>query len=275
LAGEEIKGSSDGRDKPGPGDCIVELQKSYRFSGESGIGTVSRAVNEGDSGRAFTLLKKGEFRDLHWQELPEPDAFPRALKGRIIEGFAGYLRATRPEEAFELFNRFRILCALREGPYGVSALNQLVEQTLKGEGLIKRESQWYRGRPVLVTRNDYNLKLFNGDVGIILPDPTAGNQPRAFFQAADGSIRRISPLRLPEHETVYAMTVHKSQGSEFGRVLFFLPERAVPLLTRELVYTGITRAREKVEVWGKEEVFCTAVSRRIDRTSGLRDAIWG
>jgi len=275
LAGENIVSSPDGSDKQGPSDCIIHLQKNYRFGVTSGIGAVSRAVNDGDNAQALTLLREGNYPDIHWQELPRPDALPRALRDLIVNGFTGYLKATDPGEIFDLFNRFRILCALREGPFGVSALNLLVEQVLKGEGVIKRDNRWYRGRPVLITRNDYNLKLFNGDIGIILPDPAANNEHRAFFQAADGTLRKFPPLRLPEHETVYAMTVHKSQGSEFNEILFLLPDRDSPVLTRELIYTGITRARERVEIWGKEEVFCTAISKRIERTSGLRDALWG
>ena len=126
----------------------------------------------------------------------------------------------------------------------------------------------------MITRNDYNLRLFNGDVGITLPDPELGNELRVFFPAPEGILRKFPPLRLPDHETVYAMTVHKSQGSEFDQVLFLMPDRTVPVLTRELIYTAITRAREKVEVWGKEGVFGEAVLRRIERSSGLREALW-
>ena len=275
IAGQDMEGRPLGGNDPRPGDCIIQLQKNYRFGDKSGINAVSRAVNEGDSASSIHLLKEGSYQDIQWQVLPRPDALPRALRDRIVNGYSGYLKAAEPGEIFSLFNRFRILCALREGPYGVYALNLLVEQILREEGLIKRDSRWYRGRPVLVTRNDYNLKLFNGDVGIILPDPAVQNEPRAFFQAADGTLRKFPPLRLPEHETVYAMTVHKSQGSEFDQVLFLMTDRMVPILTRELVYTAITRAREKVEVWGREEVFHDAVSKRIERTSGLREALWG
>lgn len=274
LAGEDIPSNVCGDDKSGLCDCIIQLQKNYRFGDKSEIGAVSRAVNEGDGDRAMKLMKEGDHSDIQWQELPRPGSLPKAIRTRIVGGFSGYLKATEPGEIFDLFNRFRILCALREGPFGVHSLNLLVEQILEAEGLIKRESRWYRGRPVLITRNDYNLRLFNGDVGIILPDPAAKNEYRAFFQGADGTVRKFPPLRLPEHETVYAMTVHKSQGSEFDRVFLLLPDRESPVLTRELIYTGITRARENVEVWGKEEVFRAAVSRRIERTSGLRDALW-
>jgi exodeoxyribonuclease V alpha subunit len=275
VTGENIGENQAGSAKPGPADCIIELRKSYRFDTKSGIGAVSRAVNEGDSTQALDLLKKGGSGDIEWRELPRPDGLAHVLKDRIIGGFTHYLKTDDPREAFGLFSRFRILCALREGPYGVHAVNLLVEQILKGQGLIKRDTRWYRGRPILITRNDYNLKLFNGDIGIILDDPGAHEGPRAFFQAADGTLRNFPPLRLPEHETVYAMTVHKSQGSEFDQVIFLLPDKVVPVLTRELIYTAITRAKEKNEIWGKEEVFHSAVSRRIERASGLRDALWG
>ena len=174
-----------------------------------------------------------------------------------------------------MFERFRILCALRKGPFGVSAINLLVEQVLKKEKLIDPDRPWYRGRPVLITRNDYNLELFNGDIGIILPDPASNHELRAFFMSANRTLRKFLPARLPEHETVYAMTVHKSQGSEFDRVLILLPDRDTPVLTRELIYTGITRARQNVEVWGTDSVFLKGVGRRTLRASGLRDILWG
>jgi exodeoxyribonuclease V alpha subunit len=156
----------------------------------------------------------------------------------------------------------------------VVALNRLVEQILKEKELIEPNQVWYRGRPLMISRNDYNLRLFNGDVGLVLPDPEADNDLRAFFPSTDGTLRRFHPLRLPEHETVYAMTVHKSQGSEFDRILLIIPERDSPVLSRELIYTGITRAKKRVEIWGREGVFRSVISRRIERLSGLRDELW-
>ncbi|MCP4575603.1 MAG: exodeoxyribonuclease V subunit alpha [Deltaproteobacteria bacterium] len=255
-------------------DCIVQLRKSYRFGSDSGIGAASRAVNTGDNGILIKLLKDDGYADIKWKDLPRPDTLPRAVRDTVIKGFEDYLKAGDPWEAFNRFERFRILCALRKGPYGVSALNLLAEQSLAGANLIDPSKTWYSGRPVLITRNDYNLRLFNGDVGIVLPDPEANNDLRVFFPAVDGALRRLHPLRLPEHETVYAMTVHKSQGSEFDKVLLILPDKDYPVLTRELIYTGITRAREGIEIWSAEDVFRTAVLRRTERTSGLRDALW-
>ncbi|MCX6895966.1 MAG: ATP-binding domain-containing protein [Verrucomicrobia bacterium] len=126
----------------------------------------------------------------------------------------------------------------------------------------------------MITRNDYNLKLFNGDNGIILADPASG-EPVAYFSGPDNGLRQFLPLRLPQHETAYAMTVHKSQGSEFNRVLLVLPDRPSPVLTRELLYTGITRARQGVELWFDDQVFRAALSQSVHRTSGLRDVLAG
>jgi exodeoxyribonuclease V alpha subunit len=126
----------------------------------------------------------------------------------------------------------------------------------------------------MVTRNDYGLRLFNGDVGIALADPDAGGALRVFFPGPDGSMRTFEPYRLPEHETVFAMTVHKSQGTEFDRVLFILPEGDARVLTRELLYTAVTRARKRADLWAGREALAAALSRRIERASGLRDMLW-
>lgn len=255
-------------------DCIVQLQKSYRFGVRSGIGVLSQAVKEGDGDRALAILKSGDYPDVKWKDLPKGGNFSSSVKSLVLRGYSDYLKADEPEEVFRLFDCFRILCAIREGPYGVFALNSLTEFILQEQKLITPERRWYRGRPILITRNDYQLQLYNGDVGITLPDPEANNELRLFFPGESGSFRKLHYLRLPEYETVYAMTVHKSQGSEFDRVLFILPDRNNPVLTRELVYTGITRAKESIEIWGSEAVFKAAISARIERSSGLRDALW-
>lgn len=274
VTGYQLHTPQNGADGSGIRDCVVQLQKNYRFGSDSGIGAVSHAVNKGDGDLAIKLLKDGKYGDIEWKGLPRPNALPRVIKATIMQGYGDYLRASDPFEIFQVFERFRVLCALREGPYGVVAINLLVEQILREEKLIKPDKKWYPGRPVLITRNDYNLRLFNGDMGIVLPDPSANDDLRVFFLATDGKLRKFHPFRLPEHETVYAMTVHKSQGSEFGKVLLLLPDRESPVLTRELIYTSITRAKEGVEIWGAEDIFRTAVSRCIERTSGLRDALW-
>jgi exodeoxyribonuclease V alpha subunit len=255
-------------------DCIIQLEKNYRFGSDSGIGAVSYAVNTGDGDCAIKCMKSGVYRDITWKDLPHPNDLSQVIKATIIQGYGDYLRATNPFEVFQVFERFQILCALREGPFGVAALNILAEQILREERLINPDMIWYSGRPVLITRNDYTLRLFNGDMGIVMPDPSVNNELRVFFPAKDSTVKKFHPFRLPEHETVYAMTVHKSQGSEFDKVLLVLPDRESPVLTRELIYTSITRAKKSVEIWGNENVFRIAVSRFIERTSGLRDALW-
>ena len=273
--GYEIPSQPNGRGGCGMEDCIVQLQKSFRFGGGSGLRVVSQALNSGDADRAITLLRGGQYGDIKWRDLPRPGELPRMLKDTIVRGFRDYLEGRDAPEVFQRFDGFRILCAIREGPYGVMALNTLVEQVLKKEKLIETDRRWYPGRPLLITRNDYDLRLFNGDVGIILPDPQADNELRAFFLAPDGGVRKFHPLRLPEHETVYAMTVHKSQGSEFENALFILPDKNSPLITRELIYTAITRAKQSVEIWAVEGVFLDGIRQRTLRASGLRDALWG
>ena len=271
AAGYKIEGA---KTTPGMSDSIVQLTRSYRFSDESGIGSASRSINEGNADAALAILQDSKRGDLRWNLLPSPKSLPRALKERGLKEFHYLFQATDPKEAFGHLDHFRILCALRQGPFGVHAVNLLVEHLLRAQKLIRGEGRWYRGRPVLVTQNDYTLHLYNGDIGIALPDPGAGGELRVFFRSPDGTLRALHPVRLPEHETVYALTVHKSQGSEFDRILFILPDQDSPVLTRELLYTGISRAREGVEVWGHETVFRDAVGRRTTRVSGLRDALW-
>jgi exodeoxyribonuclease V alpha subunit len=198
----------------------------------------------------------------------------RALGTIVLEGCGDYLAAETPAAIFESFSRFRVLCALRDGPYGADSLNAAIEGILAREGRIAPGRPWYEGRPVMVTRNDYGLRLFNGDIGIALADPEAAGSLRVFFPAPDGTMRKFDPYRLPGHETVFAMTIHKSQGTEFDRVLLLLPESDARVLTRELLYTGVTRARKRVDLWAGEAALRAALSRRIERASGLRDALW-
>lgn len=256
-------------------DSLVELKKNYRFGKESGINQVSKAVNYGDGELALSLLKSDRFPDVEWKPLPTPRALKEALRSPVLEGLGPFVKARNPMDAFEALDGFRLLCALRRGPYGVAALNLVVEELLSEAGLIDPRGMWYPGKPVLITQNDYQTGLFNGDPGVILSDPDSEGELRAFFLGVNGRLRSFLPARLPEHETMFSMTVHKAQGSEFKRVLFILPELYSPVLTRELIYTALTRATEKVAIWGREDVFYEGVRRRTRRWSGLGDALWG
>ncbi len=252
---------------------LIVLEKNYRFQPGSGIAELSRAVNAGQESEALALLKGHESGTLLWQPSPDRAELRNALATKVFEGYQGYLEAPSPEKALEQFDRFRILCALREGAYGVSGLNLLVENILARKGLIAPSTIFYAGRPVLVTVNDYSMRLFNGDTGILFPDPEKGGALRVFFSTPTGGVRSIPPERLPVHETAYAMTIHKSQGSEFERVLMLLPPVDSELLTRELIYTGLTRAKKSVEIWADEDIFYSLVRNKTERNSGLREAL--
>jgi exodeoxyribonuclease V alpha subunit len=257
-------------------DCIVELRKNYRFGEDSGIYRLSQAVNDGDAELAVEVLRAAggsPGSQVSWRLSPEPARLKEALKPHVLDNFTSYLKCEEPAAALRCFGRFRILCAVRNGPLGVENINRLVEEILADAGLIEAGGSAHAGRPLLITRNDYNLRLFNGDIGVLLQDAKRG-ELRAFFSGPEGSLRDFLPLRLPEHETAYAMTVHKSQGSEFERVLMILPSEDSAILTRELVYTGLTRAGKHVELWIAEKPFETVIQRKISRRSGLRDALW-
>ncbi len=252
---------------------LVVLEKNYRFQQGSGIADISYAVNAGLDREALKLLKNHTAGTLLWHRTPTPDMLRSELASKVVDGYQRYLQAQTPAEALKYFDRFRILCALREGVYGVTGLNTMIEQILARAGLIAPSSTIYAGRPILVTVNNYTMRLFNGDTGILFHDPDHNGELRACFPTPDGSVRTIPPERLPAHETAYAMTIHKSQGSEFERVLMLLPPVQSDLLTRELIYTGITRAKKSVEIWADEALFCASVQKKTARHSGLQHAL--
>jgi exodeoxyribonuclease V alpha subunit len=265
-------------DNPGLHDCMVVLKRNYRFAYGSPIGELSRAVTVGDSERVLYWLNDKQHQ-ICWEQMPVGDDLNLALEENIINGYAEYLKTDDPIVALRRFYRFRILCAVKMGPFGVNAVNRHAELVLSQAGLISMDTSsarpWYKYRPVLITRNDYDLGLFNGDVGITLPAPGSNsNDLFVFFSGSTGELRRFLPRELPEHETVYAMSVHKSQGSEFENILILLPDKDYPVLTREMLYTGVTRARQRVTIWGRENIIKTTIARKIERTSGLRDALW-
>ncbi|MFP5440560.1 MAG: exodeoxyribonuclease V subunit alpha [Gammaproteobacteria bacterium] len=252
---------------------LAQLLTSHRFRDDSGIGALARAINAGDSDGAMAIAASDPAIALHGTSA---NAGGDTLAAAAIDAWQPALMAPDVITAARGFDRFRVLCALRDGPRGVSAINARIEQALADAGLIAADQQrgtFYRGRPLLVTENDYGISLFNGDIGLVWPDDDG--VLRACFVAADGSVRRLPLARLPAHETCYAMTVHKSQGSEFDRVALVLPDADSPVLGRELVYTGITRAKTSVAIWSPREVLATAIGRRVERSSGLRDALWG
>jgi len=280
-------------------DCMVQLRRSYRYGPHSGIGQLARAINDGDTAAALDILASDRYPDVSLVETSTGPNLSHALEASVIAGFDRYLRLHAPEEQLHAFEHFRVLCAHRRGPCGVEVVNRQIEDILATAGRIQPEGQYYIGRPIIVSRNDYQLNLFNGDVGLLLDadgkkedsppnkgtvpgNGPEGTHPRAeaghrtaVFLGTGGTLRRLSPSRLPPHETVYAMSVHKSQGSEFDEVAVLLPPRPSPVISRELLYTAVTRARHRVTIHASREVVEHTITHRIDRASGLRDALWG
>lgn len=256
---------------------LTLLQHSFRFGADSGIGSLADAVRTGD-GRALAKLVEDPPADLTWLT-PSPDEtadiHAQALE-RISAGFTPFLDAVRanasPAAVLESFNRFRLICVLRDGPSGVTGWNAAIESHLRSQRKIPTSRPWYEGRPVIVSRNDYGLRLWNGDIGVALRRPEDGLL-RVYFEGASGGIRDFPPGRLSHVETAYALTVHKSQGSEFAEVLFALPEVDSRLLSRELLYTGVTRARDGLSVVGDPKRFGEGMVRRVPRASGLAESL--
>ncbi|MDH4610681.1 exodeoxyribonuclease V subunit alpha [Pseudomonas sp. BN102] len=249
------------------GDAVVLLTHSHRFAGDSGIGELARRINTGDARGTLDLLR-GAHPDLAWNAGPTP----AALLERLEKGYAPYFAAVRladPASAFAAFNGFRALTAQRDGPWGVGGINEALEARIKRRLGIPARERWYPGRAVMVRQNDYALGLFNGDIGLCLATP---HGLRVFFEGDEG-YRPFAPARLPSHDSAFAMTVHKSQGSEFAEVLLALPEQPSPLLSRALFYTGITRAKRKVEIWGLPARLSEAVSTKAERAAGLAERL--
>ncbi|MBI5895849.1 MAG: exodeoxyribonuclease V subunit alpha [Desulfobacterales bacterium] len=256
---------------------IAILAHSYRFDAESGIGALSRSINSGDADQVLSLLTAGRLPAVTLRPLGDWEQVTAALEAEIAHAWNPLFQHPEPGEAFACLNRFRILTAVRKGPFGVEAMNKRVERILHRQGLILPipNAQWYPGRPVMITHNDYNHGLFNGDVGIAIERSVASpGSMQVLFPGPQGSFKAMATHQLPEHETVYAMTIHKSQGSEFERIMVVLPDADLPLLTRELIYTAVTRARAAIQIWAHPELLARAVQRPIQRASGLRDMLW-
>lgn len=251
-------------------DSLCLLQKSYRFGSDSGIGQLASAVNRGDRHTTCAVFD-GTFTDIEKKSLQSGEEYQAMLDDALL-GYQHFLTGVQqqrpPEQVIAAFGEYQLLCALREGPFGVSGLNDRLEQLLAQKRKINRtlHSRWYEGRPVMISRNDSALGLFNGDIGIALD---RGQGLRVWFQMPDGSVKSFQPSRLPEHETAWAMTVHKSQGSEFNHAALILPTQLSPVVTRELIYTAITRARQRLSLYTDERVLMQAIATRTERRSGL------
>ncbi len=243
-------------------DHTVELTTTHRF--DENIKQLAQAVNLQDSELAWQLLHSGNNNI----QLLASD-----LIAYIATKQADYLQLIQQDKPFidiySVFNRFQVLCSNKEGRNSVSDINSRVEQKLAQQGRIRITGLWYVGRPVLVTQNNPLLHLYNGDIGLCLPDNTQNGRLMVFFQRPDGSVKSYLPSRISQCETVFAMTIHKSQGSEFDEVLIVLPDNINPVLTKELLYTAITRAKKTVKLLADKAVFTATVQQKVDRVTGL------
>lgn len=259
--------------------AVVELTENHRFSDAAHIGRFSRAIRE-LQGEAEAFRLAGEIARCDAPDFLTRDVPASEMESKLKKLFSSPVYNTfsmtdlRPlaesgeetgiEQAFGILSSFQILCTMRSGKRGIEALNAMGMKLLGHPRLLSP------GVPLLITRNDPKTELYNGDIGLVVSDPSAVGALRVRFP---GRTKGFLPTELPEYEAVYAMTVHKSQGSGFRNVLLVLPDKPVPILTRELLYTAITRAEERIEVWGSEEMISVALQNRTVRQSGLYDKL--
>ena len=259
---------------PSLDSCVTVLRHNWRFSNSSGIGQLAAAINAGDADGALAYLDDAQMPDIVFRPCPNSAALATLLEQHAISRFEPCLDSTVNHipvaDHFARHLELRLLTAHRQGPTGSGALNQQIEHGLRSRGLIWQTGPNYTGRPIMIERNDYHLGLYNGDFGIVLGE---GDTQRVCVLGHDGTPRHFYPSRLPQNQTAFAMTVHKSQGSQFTTVILILPLYSSPLLSRQLLYTAVTRATSTVEIWGSETLLATAIKSPARRISGLADAL--
>ncbi len=274
----------------GLADNLVILQKSHRFTADSGIGQLAHAIQGNDMPRIQRLMADKNLLDVNWQVLkPElsfattihvSDFLIKQLVSKLLPVYRLYIQAVKAGDvklAFHCLSQQQVLCAQKNGMLGVTHINQLVEAELAKQGLINLSTDYYVGRPVMLTKNDHQLNVFNGDVGITMLDPEQTSLLKIWFIDASGAIRGILPSRLPAFDTLYAMTIHKSQGSEFEQVYLCMPLMSGTSqgrgLNRELLYTGLTRAKKHFVLFAQPKALHLALQRQCLRTSGLANRL--
>ena len=259
---------------PSLDSCVTVLRHNWRFGNSSGIGQLAGAINAGDADGALAYLDDAQMPDIVFRPCPNSAALATLLEQHAISRFEPCLDSTVNHipvaDHFARHLELRLLTAHRQGPTGSGALNQQIEHGLRSRGLIWQTGPNYTGRPIMIERNDYHLGLYNGDFGIVLGE---GDTQRVCVLGHDGTPRYFYPSRLPQNQTAFAMTVHKSQGSQFTTVILILPLYPSPLLSRQLLYTAVTRATSTVEIWGSETLLATAIKSPARRISGLADAL--
>ncbi|MDX8397420.1 MAG: exodeoxyribonuclease V subunit alpha [Mariprofundaceae bacterium] len=243
-------------------NSIALLRKSYRFKSDGGIGKLAADVNSGDAQAALATFKSAEGDELNWRQ----GATLTALIERLVQSFSTYLKEPDVTVAMGLFEKLRVLCAVRKGPVGVESINHAIASGLIAAGLLN-SGDAVHGMPILVTSNNYELDLFNGDIGLLWRNEEG--QLRAYFRQQGDQLRDIPAQSITQYEAAWAMTVHKSQGSEFDAVTLILPEEGHQLLTRELLYTAITRARKQFSLHANKAVIEMTIAQTVNRSTGL------
>jgi exodeoxyribonuclease V alpha subunit len=269
-------------------DNVVKLLKSHRFGENSGIGQLAKQVKAGQVKQSFSLLNDEQFTDINWHlpvQSTSQTVATEILKTLIVKLLPIYQQYTQAihqgdlRQAFKYLHQQQVLCAQKSGYWGVTQLNALIELELHKQGLIDNSKDFYIGRPVMLSKNDHQLKLFNGDVGIVMTDPNNAALTKVWFVTPEGELRGLLPSRLPSLETLYAMTIHKSQGSEFDSVYLCLPLISANNqgrgLNRELIYTGLTRAKQYFMLFGEEKALSLSLRQQCVRGSGLAERLLG
>jgi exodeoxyribonuclease V alpha subunit len=246
---------------------IIELKYSHRFNSQGAIGKLSRAVIDGNVEDVKRLIVTAQDTNVIVDQ-----TYNSTLLENFVEGYASFINEIDIKLALKKLNELRVLVAVRQGTRGLYATNNAIEMQLRKRGLIKPDGEFYENRPIMVTRNMYDLGLLNGDTGIMRKD--ANGNLKVWFEDGQGGIKSVLPAYLNFSETAFAMTIHKSQGSEFDNVMVILPEGiSNALLTRELLYTGITRAKTNIIIQGDMATIEHAVNASVNRISGITGRI--
>ncbi len=240
------------------------LKYNFRSKGKSGIENLSKAINENNEDRVEQILSSSRFSDIVFEESGEED-LEKQIAHQIEKGYHSFYEAQTIDHALEELERFKVLCAHNSGRYGTLQINHLCENILRSKTNSDIQGDHFK-RVVMIEVNDYQKGLFNGDTCIISEGKGAA---AAYIKNQDGKIIKYRVADLPGHKPAFAITIHKSQGSEFKTVLILLPDKLSPVVTRQLLYTGVTRAKEKVIITGKMEIIKKAISHTVSHNSGL------
>jgi exodeoxyribonuclease V alpha subunit len=271
LFGISFSEAGGENDKAGAmNDALIVLKKSYRFSGRSGIGILADLIKKGDAESALTILNDESYPDVKFADGKSVKQIGNIYKEAVSDLISG-LNCPLEDKIASIISSFSILTATRKGELGAEGMNSMAEGVLFHLGIISPDEKFYHGRPVMISRNDYSLSLFNGDIGITSNKETV----EVIFPGTDGERRSVHPSRLPEHETAYAMTIHKSQGSEFDNVLVVMPDKWNMVMTRELLYTAVTRAKKSVVIAAGSDIVREMIQTPTRRMSGLKQKLWG